>query len=158
MIPVFVDGVPARITADDFRRHHLDAFPKLSDPAKDQFLRDAIDDVYAMFHGAQTLWDWQPDQVWFEKTQLLFRLLVAWYIVDVYPAYSAGVSSMGGVPLRRKKIGGVDIQYADSASPSPRGDYLDLLGALKSNAFGAKAYGMIRASGKLALLRNWRAG
>jgi hypothetical protein len=157
MIAVFVDGVPARITVADFRRYHLDAFPKLSGPEKNQLVQDSIDDVYAMFYGAQSLWDWQPKQVWFEKTQLLFRLLAAWHIADLHPAYSAGVSSMGGVPLRRKKIGGVDIQYADSASPMPYKDYRDLLGSLKSNSFGAKAYSMIRASGKLALIRNWRA-
>jgi hypothetical protein len=154
--PVFVDGLPERITAADFRRYHAQSFPKLVDAKYDQLLQDAIDDVYVMFHGAQTLWDLQSDQVWFEKTRLAFRLLTAWHITDVYPTLSAGVASMGGVPLRRKKIGGVDIQYAESAVSAPYKDYRDLLGYLKSNTFGARAYGMMRASGKIAMLRNRR--
>lgn len=156
MAPVFVDGLPARITIDDFRRHHNQSFPKLLDAAYDQLVQDAIDDMYVMFHGAQTLWDLQPKEVWFEKTQLAFRLLVAWHITDAYPTLCSGVASMGGVPLRRKKIGGVDVQYADSASPAPYKDYRDLLGALKSNVFGNRAYGMIRSAGKMALLGSRR--
>jgi hypothetical protein len=154
--PVFVNGLPERITVADFRRYHAQSFPKLVDAKHDQLLQDAIDAVYAMFHGVQTLWDLHDEQVWSDKTRLAFRLLAAWYIADVHPTLSAGVASMGGVPLRRKKIGGVDIQYADSAVSAPYKDYRDLLGHLKSNAFGAKAYGMIRAAGKIAMLRNRR--
>jgi hypothetical protein len=156
MAPAFVDGLPERITPADFRRYHAESFPKLLAVKYDQLLQDAIYAVYVMFHGVQDLWDLQSESVWFEKTRLAFRLLTAWYIADMYPTVSAGVASMGGVPLRRKKIGGVDIQYADSAVSAPYKDYRDLLGYLKSNVFGAKAYGMIRAAGKTALLRNRR--
>jgi hypothetical protein len=156
MAPVFVDGLPARITIADFRRYHGESFPKLLLAKHNQLLQDAIDTVYTMFHGLQDLWDLQGEPVWFEKTQLAFRLLTAWYIADVYPTLSAGVASMGGVPLRRKKIGGVDIQYAESAVSAPYKDYRDLLGYLRSNTFGAKAHSMIRSAGKLAMLRNRR--
>jgi hypothetical protein len=156
MPPVFENGLPARITPADFRRYHAESFPKLVAVKYNQLLQDAIDDVYAMFHGVQTLWDLQEEQVWFEKTRLAFRLLTAWYVADVYPTLSAGVASMGGVPLRRKRIGGVDIQYADNAVAAPYKDYRDLLGYLRSNTFGAKAHSMIRAAGKLAMLRNRR--
>jgi hypothetical protein len=154
--PEFVDGLPARITIADFRRYHAESFPKLLNVKHDQLLQDSIDAVYVMFHGVQTLWDLQSEAVWYEKTRLAFRLLTAWHITDLYPTLSAGVASMGGVPLRRKKIGGVDIQYAEHAVSAPYKDYRDLLGYLKSNTFGARAYGMIRASGKIAMLRNRR--
>jgi hypothetical protein len=156
MPPVFVDGLPARITVDDFRRRHLESFPKLSEASYDQLIQDAIDDVYTMFHGVQTLWDWHDDEVWFAKTQLAFLLLTAWHLLDSYPTLSAGVVTTGGLPLKRKKIGGVDIQFADSASPVVYKDYQDLLGNLKSNPFGVKVYSMLRASGKRALLGNRR--
>jgi hypothetical protein len=147
-------GLPARITVADFRRHHSQSFPKLLGAKYDQLIQDAISDVYVMFHGAQELWDLQPDQAWHEKTRLLFRLLTAWYITDVYPTLSSGVASMGGVPLKRKRIGLVDIQYAEHAVSAPYQDYRDLLGHLKSNVFGNKAYSMIRSSGKIVLLRS----
>jgi hypothetical protein len=156
MAPVFVDGLPERITVADFRRYHAESFPKLLAEKYDQLLRDAIDAVYTMFHGVQSLWDLQSESVWFEKTRLAFRLLTAWYVADMYPTLSAGVASMGGIPLRRKKIGAVDIQYAETAVSAAYRDYRDLLGYLKSNTFGAKAYGMIRAAGKIALLGNRR--
>jgi hypothetical protein len=156
MPPVFVDGLPARITIDDFRRRHLESFPKLSDAGYDATIQDAIDDAYAMFHGVQTLWDWLEKPVWFAKTRMAFLLLTAWLILDSRPDLGAGVATMGGMPLKRKRIGGVDIQFADSSSQSAHKDYQDLLGFLKTNPFGYKAYGMIRASGKRALLGNRR--
>jgi hypothetical protein len=149
----FFDGLPTRITVGDFRRYHGQSFPKLLDARYDQLLSDAIDDMYTMFHGVETLWDKLDDQVWFERTRLAFRLLTAWHITDTYPTLSSGVASMGGVPLRRKKIGGVDVHYAESAVSAPYKDYRDLLGYLKSNAFGNRAYSMIKSSGKLVVLR-----
>jgi hypothetical protein len=152
----FLKGLPTRITVADFRRYHGQSFPKLLDAKYDQLLEDAIDDMYTMFHGVQTLWDSLDGQVWFEKTRLAFRLLIAWHVTDTYPTLSSGVASMGGVPLRRKKIGGVDVHYAESAVPTPYKDYRDLLGYLKSNVFGNRAYSMIKASGKLVVLRGNR--
>jgi hypothetical protein len=154
MPAVFVNGVPERVSVTDFRRRHNQSFPKLLDAKYDQLLSDAIDDVYTMFHGVQTLWDRLDKQTWHDKTRLAFRLLTAWHITDLYPTLSSGVASMGGVPLRRKKIGGVDVYYAESATSAPYKDYRDLLGYLKSNAFGHRAYNMIKSSGKLVMLRS----
>jgi hypothetical protein len=149
--PIFVDGVPARITAQDFIRCHLAQFPKLAAENNSPVLEEAISSVYAMFYGIGTLWDIHPRDVWYEKTVLCYRLLVAWYIADTNPKLLAGVPAMGGVPLKRKKIGDIDIAYADNISES--GHYQDLLSSLKSNPFGHKAYLMIRASGKRVLVR-----
>jgi hypothetical protein len=151
---VFVDGVPARITVEDFRRHFLMSFPKLADESKDGLISDAIDEVYAMFTGVGTMWDMQPQQTWYDKTVVCYRFLVAWYVADAYPEFVAGVPTMGGVLLKRKKIDGVDLTFADGAVGTGNKDYQDLLASLKSNPWGNKAYLMMRASAKRVLLRN----
>jgi hypothetical protein len=154
---LFVDGVPAKLTVNDFRRYHLQSFPKLADSQYDQLIADAIDAVYAMFVGVLTIWNWQSAQIWYEKTMLAFRLLTAWYICDLYPELAAGggAVSMGGIPLKRKKIYGIDITFPDITSGQNK-DYLDLLSGLKSNVFGMKAYQMIKSAVKITLLKNRR--
>lgn len=155
MDPVFSGGVPGRITAEDFRRYHLASFPKLGDRKYDSLLNDTIDQVYAMFTGVATIWQDQPRQIWYDKTTVCYRLLTAWYIADVYPAFVAGVPVMGGVPLKRKKIGGVDITFRED-TPAGLEGYQDLLSGLKSNPFGMKAYLMITASAARVRIRNRR--
>jgi hypothetical protein len=149
---VFVDSVPAKITIHDFRRHCLQSFPQLASGKYDGLLADAIDAVYAMFSGVAKLWDLQPAQVWYDKTVLCYRLLVSWYIADSYPGFVSGVTVMGGVPLKRKKIDGTDITFANNAA----GSNIDLLTSLNSNPWGVKACLMIKTSAKRALLRNCR--
>jgi hypothetical protein len=147
----FIGGKPAKITPFDFRRHHLASFPSLDEsPESDALLQEAIDTVYTMFPYVGELWDWQPKQIWYDKTVLCYRLLVAWYIADLYPSVAAGASLMGGIPIKRKKIDGTDITYPDSASS----DAQDTLTSFKSNPWGHKALVMIKTAGKRALLRN----
>ena len=148
---LFVDGVPARITVQDFRRYHLASFPKLASEEHDALIDNAIEAVYAMFTGVATLWDMQPRQKWYDKTVLCYRLLTAWYIADVYPMYVAGTPVMGGIPIKRKKVGPTDITFPDKAA---QGDYLDLLESLKSNVFGNKARLMLTTAAKRFLLHN----
>jgi hypothetical protein len=62
---------------------------------------------------------------------------------------------MGGVLLKRKKVDGVDITFADGTTGGNK-DYQDLLEGLKSNTWGNKAYLMLRAAAKRAMLRNRR--
>jgi hypothetical protein len=153
---LFTDGVPARITAADFRRHHLQSFPQLADVKNDDIIAEAVDAVYTMFTGVGTLWEMEPKQVWYEKTTLCYRLLAAWYLMDVHPELVSGLPAMGGIPIKRKKIGGVDITFADADTGHGGKDHLDLLGSLQSNPFGNKAAMMIKAAAKRALLYNSR--
>jgi hypothetical protein len=152
---LFVDGLPARITKEDFRRYHLQTFPKFADAVYDAILEDAIEAVYAMFYGVATIWDIHPRDTWYAKTVLCYRLLTAWYLADMYPTLVAGIPVMGGIPIKRKKVDGVDITYRDEDATGSK-EYQDLLGSLKSNPFGVKAYLMIRASGKRVLIYNQR--
>lgn len=143
----FQNGLPARITRDDFRRQYLANFPKLAE-GHDDIIDQAIEAVYTSFHGVQTLWDIHSEQVWFDKTRLCFLHLTAWYIADIHPKYVAGVPVMGGIPIKRKKIGGVDITFQDSSSSAS-----DLLAGLMSNPFGKQAYMMIKTCAKRTALR-----
>lgn len=149
-IPMFEDisgeRVPEQLTAAEFLRWHLQQFPRLNREENKVALDEAIDSVYTMFSGVGTIWKNHQAQLWFEKTQLCYRLLVAWYIADMYPRLLAGMPVMGGIPLKSKKIGDVTITFSDVAVSQPDGKFRDRLGILKSNPFGAKAYLMITAS------------
>ncbi len=151
--PIWVNEVPAPITVQDFLRFHAMQFPRLIPPEKWEIIKEAIATVYAIFYGVERIWDIQPAEIWYDKTVTCYRLLVAWYIADMYPTYLSGTPAMGGIPLKRKKIGDVDIGFADTAVSAASGQYQDILSSLKSNPFGHKAYLMIRASGKRVMIR-----
>ena len=151
MEALFVDKLPLRITKDDFKRKYLANFPALAS-GHDDIIEDAIDNIYTLFYGVQTIWNWQPKQVWFDKTRLCFLHLTAWYIGDMHPTYLRGTTSMGGVKLRRKRIGDTDITF-DTENGASSGNYQNLLGGLLSNPFGKQAYIMITSCGKRVLLR-----
>ena len=149
----FINGLPAKITISDFRRYFLASFPKLSDASYDGYLANAIDTVYTLFYGVQTLWDMQTKQVWFDKTQLCFLNLTAWYIAYTNPTFCSGTTTMGGVKLRRKRIGDIDISFDNANSDGNGENFQNLLGGLLSNPFGKVAYIMIESCAKRAMLR-----
>lgn len=152
---VFAAGVPAKITVADFRRHHLASFPKLAEEKFNELIQEAIDTVYGMFTGVAKLWDLHDRKTWYEKTTLCYRLLTAWYITDMHPGFAAGVPAMGGIPVKRKKVDGVDITFSDSAETGIKG-YVDMLSSLSSNPWGNKAKLMIQTAAKRAMPRNCR--
>lgn len=134
-----------------FRTRYGQNFPDLLAEDKNDFLDTCIADIYTLFAGVSDLWshlDWRSYE---NKTQLCYGLLVAWYITDLFPDYSLGVMSTGGIPLKSKSIGGVKVQFGETASTAGAVNNADLLQSLKSNAYGAKAYLMIKTSGKLNL-------
>lgn len=159
MAAIFENGVPAKITSSDFRYWMLAAFPKLAGlsvpedeasadekkrvAAADMVLNDAIQSVYDMFTGVNTLWKIADKNEWYDKAQRCYLLLAAWYIADLYPRYAVGVHSTGGMPILEKKIGDVMIKYVDS---SRLGSTDAVLESLKSNRYGAKAYIMIKGA------------
>ena len=148
---VTTSGRPERITGEWFRTHYGQQFPDLLQDSKDEILNTCISDVYALFYGVSELWEHLNREVYVEKTQLCYGLLVAWYIADLYPDYALGVMSTGGIPLKSKQIGGTKIMFGEASSKAGSVNNADLLSALKSNVFGAKAYLMIKTSGKINL-------
>jgi hypothetical protein len=117
-------------------------------------LEDAIDTVYAMFVGVGTIWDLHAQQVWWDKTHVCYRFLVAWYLADRYPELSASYISVDGIPIKRKKVDGVDLTFATEMLQDTPAKGFDSLSGLKSNDFGRKALMMIRSSAKKSILRN----
>lgn len=156
MEAVFPDGKPLRINREDFRRQFLTSFPKLAGlngnaTEADSIIDNAIESVYDIYTGVATLWNLHDKQTWFDKTRRCYLYLTAWYIADMYPKYVAGVTVMGAVPLKEKKIGGVDIKFDTEFLSSGRG--LDVLKGLLSNPFGKMAYVMITTCAKRTALR-----
>ena len=157
MEPSFPSGKPLRINREDFRRQFLASFPKLagidSGDAEhaDNIIDGAIDAVYDMFTGVATLWNNHDAQTYFDKTRRCYLYLTAWYIADMFPKYVAGVTVMGAVPLKEKKIGGVDLKFDTEYLNSGKGQ--NLLKGLLSNPFGKMAYTMITCCAKRTALR-----
>lgn len=148
---VTTSGRPEKIDRNWFRTRYGQNFPDLLDSEKNDFLDTCIDDVYTLFYGVGELWEHIPRREYVQKTQLCYGLLVSWYIADLFPDYTVGIVSTGGIPLKSKQIGGVKITFGEVKSTSGAINNADLLQSLKSNAFGAKAYLMIKTSGKINL-------
>ena len=146
---VTTHGRPEQITREWFRTRYGQSFPDLLDEKKNDVLDTCISDVYTLFYGVGDLWSHMDRKEYVEKTQLCYGLLVAWYIADLFPDYALGVMSTGGIPLKSKQIGGTKIMFGDVASKAGSVNNADLLQSLKSNVFGAKAYLMIKTSGKI---------
>ena len=146
---VTTHGRPEQITRAWFRIRYGQSFPDLLDEKKNDVLDTCISDVYTLFYGVGDLWSHMDRKEYVEKTQLCYGLLVAWYIADLFPDYALGVMSTGGIPLKSKQIGGTKIMFGEVASKAGSVNNADLLQSLKSNVFGAKAYLMIKTSGKI---------
>ena len=144
-------GRPPVIDRVWFRTHYGQSFPDLLAEDKNDFLDTCIADVYTLFYGVGDLWSHMDRKEYETKTQLCYGLLVAWYITDLFPDLSLGVVSTGGIPLKSKQIGGVKVMFGDMASTAGAVNNADLLQSLKSNTYGAKAYFMIKTSGKINL-------
>lgn len=143
-------GKPPRISRVWFRTRYGQNFPDLLTEDKDDFLETCIDDIYTLFFGVAELWEHLDRKEYEKKTQLCYGLLVAWYIADLFPDYALGVMSSGGIPLKSKSIGGVKITFGETHKVGNINN-ADLLQSLQSNAFGAKAYLMVKTSGKINL-------
>lgn len=143
------DGRPPKINREWFRTRYGQSFPDLLPADKNEFLDTCINDVYTLFYGVGDLWSHMARREYVDKTQLCYGLLIAWYITDLFPDLSLGVVSSGGIPIKMKSIGGTKIQFGETASSDGAVNNADLLQSLKSNSYGAKAYLMIKTSGKI---------
>lgn len=148
---VTTSGRPEKITRVWFRTRYGQNFPDLLAEDKNNILDTCIEDVYTLFYGVGELWSHLNREEYICKTQLCYGLLTAWYIADLFPDYTLGVMSTGGIPLKSKQIGGTKIMFGEASKKTGAVNNADLLQALKSNVFGAKAYLMIKTSGKLNL-------
>ena len=148
---VTTSGRPEKITRVWFRTRYGQNFPDLLAEDKNDILDTCIEDVYTLFYGVGELWSHLNREEYVLKTQLCYGLLTAWYIADLFPDYALGVMSTGGIPLKSKQIGGTKIMFGEASKKVGAVNNADLLQALKSNVFGAKAYLMIKTSGRYNL-------
>ncbi len=148
---VTTSGKPEPITREWFRTRYGQNFPDLLSEGKNTVLDTCIADTYTLFAGVGELWSHLSREEYVLKTQLCYGLLVAWYIADLFPDVTLGVMSTGGIPLKSKQIGGTKIMFGEASKKAGAVNNADLLQALKSNVFGAKAYLMIKTSGRLNL-------
>ena len=148
---VTTSGRPDKITRVWFRSRYGQNFPDLLAEDKNDILDTCIEDVYTLFYGVGELWSHLDREEYVLKTQLCYGFLTAWYIADLFPDFTLGVMSTGGIPLKSKQIGGTKIIFGEASKKTGAVNNADLLQALKSNVFGAKAYLMIKTSGKLNL-------
>ncbi len=148
---VTTSGKPERITRVWFRTRYGQNFPDLLAEDKNDILDTCIEDVYTLFAGVSELWEHLAREEYVLKTQLCYGLLTAWYIADLFPDFTLGVMSTGGIPLKSKQIGGTKIMFGEASKKVGAVNNADLLQALKSNVFGAKAYLMIKTSGRYNL-------
>ena len=148
---VTTSGRPEKITRVWFRSRYGQNFPDLLAEDKNDILDTCIEDVYTLFYGVGELWSHLNREEYVLKTQLCYGLLTAWYIADLFPDFTLGVMSTGGIPLKSKQIGGTKIIFGEASKKTGAVNNADLRQALKSNVFGAKAYLMIKTSGKLNL-------
>ena len=148
---VTTSGRPEKITRVWFRTRYGQNFPDLLAEDKNNILDTCIEDVYTLFYGVGELWSHLNREEYVLKTQLCYGFLTAWYIADLFPDFTLGVMSTGGIPLKSKQIGGTKIIFGEASKKTGAVNNADLLQALKSNVFGAKAYLMIKTSGKLNL-------
>jgi hypothetical protein len=148
---VTTSGKPDRITREWFRTRYGQNFPDLLAEDKNDILDTCIMDVYTLFAGVSELWEHLAREEYVLKTQLCYGLLTAWYIADLFPDFTLGVMSTGGIPLKSKQIGGTKIMFGEASKKVGAVNNADLLQSLKSNVFGAKAYLMIKTSGRYNL-------
>jgi hypothetical protein len=105
--------IPARITVEDFRWKFADKLPDWLAESRTAELAGIIDDMYTLFYGCETLFNYLPDDIYIKKTRQLYLWLTGWFIVDNFPeaAGSVPTAGAGGLMLKQKKIGSVTITY-----------------------------------------------
>ena len=75
-------------------------------------IQEGIASVQAQFSGVLNYyWGSLDTLTQTNKRNLVFNLLVAWYLADMFPTSLTGVTGNAGIPVVKKSIGGVDITF-----------------------------------------------
>lgn len=111
----------------------------IRDLTREEF-EEARDIVVAMWSGVLELWECLDSETKQRKRSLALSLLVAWYLVDLYPdRVTGGITSGGGLGVSGKSIRDVSIQYRDLNANLPQ-----VYAALSTNQFGIKVADLLR--------------
>ena len=101
---------------------------------------EAKDFVTTKWYGVFEMWEVLPQDVKFKKREVIFSLLIMWYLADMYPTrLVGGVMGQGGMPLSAKSIKSIQLQFRKLNMPEGYDE-------LATNQFGIKAASMIRSA------------
>lgn len=99
----------------------------------------ALQIINAQFSGVYSLWSVLPPDERDAKRELCINYLLAWKLTQLYPAQSLGAAGTGGLPLKSKKAGPIQITYKDLVRQEN-----SLLNLLTTNQYGIDALMMIQ--------------
>ena len=100
-------------------------------------ITEAMSAVNSQWYGVlNQFWQNQGTVQQTATRNLVYNLLIAWYLADFFPMALTAVGANGGMPLVKKSIGGVDITYAQYKIQEE-------MKVLTTNTFGLRALNMI---------------
>ena len=129
------------VELNDFR--FKDRFIDITDP---QFAQ-ALQIINAQFSGVYSLWSVLPPDEQKAKRELCINYLLAWKLVQMYPEKAIGASGTGGLPLKSKKAGPIQLTYKDMVRQEG-----SLLNMLTTNQYGIEALTMIQSAPEMFMV------
>jgi hypothetical protein len=98
---------------------------------------EAMIAVNSQWYGVlNNFWSSQSTVQQTATRNLVYNLLIGWYLADMFPEALVAVGGNGGMPLVVKSIGGVNIEYLQYKIQ-------DEMKVLTTNTFGLRALTMI---------------
>lgn len=114
----------------------------------DGLLASAIQIVNAEFSGVYRLWSILPPGECKAKRELCINYLIAWWLANSYPDLAIDVSGTGALPVKRKRVQKITLDYRDPVRQSDSG----ILDMLTTNEFGLQALAMLQAAPEMYML------
>ncbi len=100
-------------------------------------ISEAIVAISAQWSGVlNNFWSNQSYIQQIATRNLVYNLLIAWYLADMFSESLSGVVSNGGMPIVKKSLGGVDLTFVQYKIQEE-------MKVLTTNTFGLRALNMI---------------
>ena len=100
-------------------------------------IAEAMSVINAQWYGVlNTFWASQDAVRQTATRNLVYNLLIAWYLADFFPMSLTAIGANGGMPVVKKSIGGVDITFLQYKVQEE-------MKVLTTNTFGLRALNMI---------------
>ena len=115
-------------------------YKRYIDNLTEEEFNEAKDFVTTKWYGVFEMWEVLPEDVKLKKREIIFSLLIMWYLADMYPTrLVGGIMGQGGMPLSAKSIKSIQLQFRKLNMPEGYDE-------LATNQFGIKAASMIRSA------------
>ena len=100
-------------------------------------ITEAMTAINAQWYGVlNTFWASRDLTTQTAIRNLVYNILIGWYLCDFFPTALTGIGANGGMPLVKKSIGGVDITMLQYKIQEE-------MKVLTTNTFGLRALNMI---------------